>query len=602
MFSKRISLWWVAMLAIGAETSFNVFFQLQKAERSGYYSVVVKSMSRNAHNFWLGAADPAGVISLDKIPGAYWLPALLVKVFGFHNWTVIAPNGFATLTAVLVFALLSRELLGSRWSIVATILFANTPILIAVARSNEPESFFVLWLTVAAYAAMRAIRASSFFWLMGAALAIAGAFQCYMIVAWAFWPALAVGWLANGANSVKRYLQLVIAGLTSLFFSVLWIVAVELTPVNSRPYIGSTLHNNAWEMVFGYNALGRFGNSGSMVGVDKTSIATFKSFTPPFAGHPSLFRLFYHQVIGQAGWLLPTALVALGYLLWQQIQLKNVLLLGTWLVVDVVMFSAVSGMHQFYITTMALPIILLVCLALQNAYRRRNLPVQLLLGLSSLATTWVVEALNGWYLPVVFVLTVGAYVLWLLFQLLNRRKLAVWALIIAMAAMPTAWSIDAMQHPSFVNAMAGPPDSYTAKLGSNSHNSTLDNDADDTKHQSHYLIINYLKQHQGKAKFMLATFAVDAAAAYVLQTNSLVLPIGGFNGADPAPTLEQFKKMVAAGQVRFVLMNRFSAEKLNLGPLVAIRIKTWVANNCAKDYAHPLLLTLYKCSPADVAK
>ncbi len=94
----------------------------------------------------------------------------------------------------------------------------------------------------------------------------------------------------------------------SLALSLVWIVAVALVPASARPNIGSTLSNNPWEMVFGYNGLGRFGE----VTADDTA---YRSFTPPFSGSPSALRLLNEALATQIGWMLPTAVVAVVVLL-----------------------------------------------------------------------------------------------------------------------------------------------------------------------------------------------------------------------------------------------------------------------------------------------
>jgi hypothetical protein len=43
----------------------------------------------------------------------------------------------------------------------------------------------------------------------------------------------------------------------------------------------------------------------------------------------------------------------------------------------------------------------------------------------------------------------------------------------------------------------------------------------------------------------------NQAAGYQLATGDPVMAIGGFNRTDPAPTLEQFQRMVARGQVHW---------------------------------------------------
>jgi hypothetical protein len=40
------------------------------------------------------------------------------------------------------------------------------------------------------------------------------------------------------------------------------------------------------------------------------------------------------------------------------------------------------------------------------------------------------------------------------------------------------------------------------------------------------------------------------AAGYQLSSGLPVMAVGGFNGTDPAPTLEQFQKLVADGEMR----------------------------------------------------
>lgn len=53
---------------------------------SDYYASIALSMSESWSNFFFGAMDPAGTVTLDKIPGSFWIPALFVRVFGFSPW------------------------------------------------------------------------------------------------------------------------------------------------------------------------------------------------------------------------------------------------------------------------------------------------------------------------------------------------------------------------------------------------------------------------------------------------------------------------------------------------------------------------------------
>ena len=53
--------------------------------------------------------------------------------------------------------------------------------------------------------------------------------------------------------------------------------------------------------------------------------------------------------------------------------------------------------------------------------------------------------------------------------------------------------------------------------------------------------------------WVLATVGANEAAGYQLSTGDAVMAIGGFNGTDPAPTLAEFEKLVAAGKIHYFI-------------------------------------------------
>jgi 4-amino-4-deoxy-L-arabinose transferase-like glycosyltransferase len=66
--------------------------------------------------------------------------------------------------------------------------------------------------------------------------------------------------------------------------------------------------------------------------------------------------------------------------------------------------------------------------------------------------------------------------------------------------------------------------------------------------------IVYLEANQGSAKYLLAASGSQTTASVIISTGRPVITIGGFSGSDPAPTVAQLAKIVAAGEVRFVLV------------------------------------------------
>ena len=68
-------------------------------------------------------------------------------------------------------------------------------------------------------------------------------------------------------------------------------------------------------------------------------------------------------------------------------------------------------------------------------------------------------------------------------------------------------------------------------------------------------LVRYLEKHQGSATYLLAVQGSQTAAPYILATGRAVMAMGGFSGTDPTPTLAQFKKLVAEGEVHYVLVS-----------------------------------------------
>jgi 4-amino-4-deoxy-L-arabinose transferase-like glycosyltransferase len=62
-----------------------------------------------------------------------------------------------------------------------------------------------------------------------------------------------------------------------------------------------------------------------------------------------------------------------------------------------------------------------------------------------------------------------------------------------------------------------------------------------------------LKANASQYKWVAATINSNSAAGYQLASDEPVMAIGGFNGTDPTPTLSQFEKYVAAGEIHYFI-------------------------------------------------
>lgn len=183
-----------------------------------------------------------------------------------------------------------------------------TPITVAINRDNNPDTLLVLLLVSAAYALTRALQAegrAATWWLCASGFLIGCGFLTKMLAAWMVIPAFAVAWLVGGRGPwIPRVRRLLSAGAILAASSLWWVAMVALWP-GDRPYIGGSKDGSAWDLVIGYNGLGRvFGSS------DGTP-QTMGGFAGGFGGQSGLGLLFGVQVGGQISWLLPVCALAL---------------------------------------------------------------------------------------------------------------------------------------------------------------------------------------------------------------------------------------------------------------------------------------------------
>lgn len=635
-FAWPIGLTAIAALAI-VLTAWNVSDSM-----SEYYGAIALSMSQSWSNFFFGAFDPAGTVSLDKIPGSFWIPALFVRAFGFSNAAVIIPNALAATAAAVVTAITARRLTGTAGGLFAGAIVATTPILVAVARSNQPQSFFILALALAAWAAVHAVQQASLRWYLLAGLFVAVGFQTYMLEAWAVWPALAAGYLCTRQSWGRRIWQTVVVGVISLVASLAWVIVVWLVPASARPYVGGTNSNNPWEMVFGYNGLGRFSVS--------SDSAEYRSFTPPFSGDPSAVRLFNEQLAGQIAWLLPAAVLAIVVLAVLRFRPAVTVLLSVWFATFAAMFSVVAGMHQFYTSALAIPVALLVGTAFFVARSRRILWAQLALVTVAALTAVGVAALYSDPSPILagaqVVIAVGALIV---LVIEHRRRVAYRATVALVAGgmllTPAVWSGITVSTPSSINPTAAGVSTFSgfggmggtrggfapgggaggsaqngtapggsaqngAPTGTGSRGGSMprrDGGGESTGAPSGFGsgssdtagLISYLTAHRGDARHLVATFGAQEAAGLIIESGGeSVLPIGGFDGSDSVPTLAQFQQMVADGEVTYVLGSAAGGFGGNSGASSTTeQISTWVASTCTVVTDAPGGSTLYACSP-----
>ncbi|MFD2474614.1 glycosyltransferase family 39 protein [Amycolatopsis silviterrae] len=547
-----------------------------------YYSAAVDSMSRDWTAFVFGSVDPLGVVTVDKPPMALWVQVLCTRLLGFHGWVLILPQVLEGVAAVGLLYLAVRRWQGERVALLAAAILAATPVVVAVNRDNMPDPLMLLLLVGAAWALTRALDGEERRWMALSAALLGCAFTTKMVQAWLILPAIAVAYLVGSSSGARA--KAWTAGLFALVLaatSFWWVVLVDLWP-SPKPFIGSSADGTARDLVFGYNGFGR------IFGQDFAAAASYaedhgKSF---YQSDPGIGRLFGTSLGGQASWLLPLALAAVGTVLVlvcagrrpPRKELAGWVLWGGWLLVCAAVFSFMRGIWLLYYTAQLAPAIAALSAAafaaLWRLYRAggRGWPLLPLTVAALGAWAWVLvrrdPAWNGWVAPVVAGATVLSVALLGVGRTASRARTAGLATgLAAVLAAPLTWSAATTIGYSAGLPMlpaAGPVTLQTDYLAPDVR--------DDFRHllggwgardfravagkldEPSAALLSYAERGAGAAKVTLAVETADAAAPFILAAHRGIVGMAGFTGRDAAPSPERLREWIDRGEVAHVLL------------------------------------------------
>ena len=543
-----------------------------------FYAAAVKSGTESWKAFLFGSFDRASFITVDKPPASLWVMELSGRLFGFSTWSMLLPEALAGVATVLILYHLVRRFAGELAAVLAATAMAVTPVAVLMFRYNNPDAFLTLLLVAAAWALWSALETARTWKLVACGSVLGLAFTTKMLQALIVLPAFGLVYLLFGpAKLGRRLVQLLWAGLALVVSAGWWVALVELWPAGSRPYVGGSTDNSELNLIFGYNGFARiFGGGGGAPGGGAST----------FAGSSGILRMFNTELGGQIAWLLPLALIGLVAGLWltrrggrTDLGRAGYVLWGGWALVTLAVFSEAQGIFHPYYTVALAPALAALAGAGSVALWR--------LGRTSRWWAWVLPAAvlatallaadllgrtPGYDPGLATAVVIGGLLAALaiglhLFGAVGRRWFATAAGCLAVAVVlagPAAYALTTLgQSPSGGDPEAGPAISgagvgfgptggrafggpgaaaaggVPAGGGQSSAASGLD---------------RYLVAHRDGATWLVAANGSMTAAPIELATGEPVMSMGGFNGSDPWPTVAAFKKLVAEGKIRYVLV------------------------------------------------
>jgi 4-amino-4-deoxy-L-arabinose transferase-like glycosyltransferase len=250
---------WVALgliLALAGGLRFAYLGELGYANH--YYAAAIRSMLQSWHNFFFLAAEPGGMVSVDKSPLGLWLQALSAFIFGVNGFGLLLPEILSGLLSVVLVFHLVRRWFGSGAGLVSALALAVTPVVVAVDRNNTIDSPLILTLLLSAWAFMKATETGQLRHLLLGALLVGLAFNIKMLAAFLPLPAFYALYLLGAKAGIwSKLARLALASLALLAVSLAWVTVVQLTPPSQRPYVGSSGDNSEYSLIVGYNGLNR---------------------------------------------------------------------------------------------------------------------------------------------------------------------------------------------------------------------------------------------------------------------------------------------------------------------------------------------------------
>ena len=566
----------------------NTWALAQNGYANVYYSAGVKSMLRSWHNFVFLAADPGGLISIDKPPLGLWLQAASARVFGFSPLSLLLPQAIAGVIAVGALYLIVHRRYGTLAATAAALTLACFPAFVAVSRDNNVDTLLILLMTLACGTALRASESGRLRTLIGAAVLVALAFNTKALAAYLVVPGIAVAYLCCAPGPLRRrVIHLALAGAVCALLSLAWLLAVDLTPAAQRPFVGSSTDNSELGLTFGYNGFGRVGKEkggpgpvadrevaaerararsarprrrrgGRALPTPRADVApklaaTITRGPVAFGTAPGPLRLFRAGFGDQGAWMLAFALIgmlalALARPRRRDPKLAALIVFGGFFLCEAAFLSVSGGIvHPYYLSALAPGVAVMAgagLVAIARAAPRRARP---LLIAATLATAIVQVLLlhHAHYLAIWQLLLIPLALVAAIATVRSRFSPASLAAVFALLLLaPSAYSATTWREPVQGTFPAAGPRVVDGNGGAALSRAQLASDDS---------LMRFILAHGANGRFQLLTQASLTADSPILL-GLRAAAIGGYGGVDPALDGPGLARLVASGQARFLLL------------------------------------------------
>jgi 4-amino-4-deoxy-L-arabinose transferase-like glycosyltransferase len=520
MKPSALHLRWLALAAITALAAALRLVDLGAVRVDPFYDAAVRSMGTSWHNFFFGAYEPAGSVSIDKPPIDLWLQVASVKLLGWGSTQLKLPAALAGTAAVPLLYAAIRRPFGAVAGLVAALALATLPIEVVTARSDTMDAVMMLLLAIALLLLVRACENGSTVWLLGAAAALGVAFNVKLLESLVALPGLfALGLLGMppgaGRSAIpsifdrRRACQLLAATAVYLVVALSWLGATLLFPAHERPWAIGSSDGSAWNAAFVFNGTERITGKAAEVGQARAA----QRIAPP---SPTRLLARSGELPGKwLGWEALAALLLGAYALValarrRAARLPRATAIGVvvWLLTGVVLFSEMARLHPRYVESFAPAVAGATGIGIG------------LIAAGGRRARWLALALT------------------------------------ALLALPLLASVQAVEERATdAGNVGGLPAAEQRALSA------------------------YLLAHQGGARYELAAGSATAVASLIVADRRPVLMLTTYNGRQ-LTSVAELKRAIAGREVRYAFLNSLCGPRSTPRTAGCAPVARWVRAHC----------------------
>ncbi|MGH2834347.1 MAG: ArnT family glycosyltransferase, partial [Solirubrobacteraceae bacterium] len=105
-----------------------------------FYDAAVRSMSHSWHNFFFGALEPGGSVSIDKPPVDLWLQVASTAILGYNLIALHLPEAIGGAAACTLLYAVLRGPFGQLTALIGALALALLPVAVLTSRSDTMDS------------------------------------------------------------------------------------------------------------------------------------------------------------------------------------------------------------------------------------------------------------------------------------------------------------------------------------------------------------------------------------------------------------------------------------------------------------------------------